>query len=114
MAGACLLLDEQSFHFVVETPHPNLVTGMKWLLGTYTMRFNRRHHFSGHLFGGRCKAQVIDETTPGYLRTAAVIVAGWTGSWANTELHKMTGVGGASLSDAWRANAKPTWRRAVS
>ena len=24
------------FHLVVETPHANLVTGMKWFLGTYT------------------------------------------------------------------------------
>ena len=31
------------FHLVVETPQPNLVAGMKWLLGTYTGRFNRRH-----------------------------------------------------------------------
>ncbi len=28
------------FHLVVETPQPNLVAGMKWLLGTYTSRFN--------------------------------------------------------------------------
>jgi len=65
----CLMSNH--FHFVVETPRTNLVAGMKWLLGTYTMRFNRRHHYSGHLFGGRYKAQVIDETTSGYLRTAA-------------------------------------------
>jgi len=30
------------FHLVVETPQANLVAGMKWLLGTYTGRFNRR------------------------------------------------------------------------
>ena len=24
------------FHLVLETPQPNLVVGMKWLLGTYT------------------------------------------------------------------------------
>ena len=30
------------FHVVIETPLPNLVAGMKWLLGTYTSRFNRR------------------------------------------------------------------------
>ncbi|MBP8259215.1 MAG: transposase, partial [Verrucomicrobia bacterium] len=29
------------FHLVAETPQPNLVVGMKWLLGTYTGRFNR-------------------------------------------------------------------------
>src|SRR5207249_8299660 len=31
------------FHLVVETPRANLVAGMKWFLGTYTARFNRRH-----------------------------------------------------------------------
>ena len=30
-------------HLVVETPQPNLVAGMKWFLGTYTSRYNRRH-----------------------------------------------------------------------
>ncbi len=55
-------------HLVVETPRPNLVEGMKWLLGTYTMRFNRRHKLSGHLFAGRYKSLLIDETEPAYLR----------------------------------------------
>ena len=36
------------FHPVLETPGGNLVAGMKWLLGTYTMRFNRKHRYSGH------------------------------------------------------------------
>jgi len=31
------------FHRVMETPKGNLVAGMKWFLGTYTARFNRRH-----------------------------------------------------------------------
>jgi hypothetical protein len=33
---------------------------MAWLQTTYTVRFNRRHRRSGHLFQGRLKAQVID------------------------------------------------------
>ena len=37
----CLMSNH--FHLMVETPQPNLVAGMKWLLGTYTGRFNRRH-----------------------------------------------------------------------
>jgi hypothetical protein len=57
------------FHLVVETPRANLVEGMKWLLGTYTMRFNRRHKLSGHLFAGRYKSLLIDGATSGYLRT---------------------------------------------
>ena len=37
----CLMRNH--FHLVIETPQANLVAGMKWLLGTYTGRFNRRH-----------------------------------------------------------------------
>jgi len=58
------------FHLVVETPQANLVAGMKWFLGTYTGRFNRRHKLFGHLFSGRYKALIVDSATPGYLKTA--------------------------------------------
>src|SRR6266566_5063532 len=46
--GYCLMRNH--FHVVVETPRANLVAGMKWLLGTYTMRYNRRQKEFGHLF----------------------------------------------------------------
>jgi hypothetical protein len=32
-ASQCLM--RHHFHLVLETPRPNLVVGMKWLLGTY-------------------------------------------------------------------------------
>lgn len=54
---------------VLETPQPNLVKGMKWLLGTDTGRFNRRHRLSGHLFGGRYKALRVQSSGGGYFRT---------------------------------------------
>ena len=50
LAEACAKTDWQvhaycliktHFHLVVETPRANLVPGMKWLLSTYTIRFNR-------------------------------------------------------------------------
>lgn len=63
----CLMLNH--FHLVVETPRGNLVAGMKWFLGTYTARFNRRHKLSGHLFSGRYKALAVDGTGSGYLKT---------------------------------------------
>ena len=49
------------FHLVVETPQSNLVAGMKWFLGTYTSRFNRRHKLFGHLFS-RGNVPLIVET----------------------------------------------------
>src|SRR5215204_382920 len=63
----CLMRNH--FHLVVETPRANLVSGMKWLLGTYTARFNRRHRYCGHLFSGRYKALLVDGSGTGYLRT---------------------------------------------
>ncbi|MDB6015561.1 MAG: hypothetical protein JWR19_50 [Pedosphaera sp.] len=57
------------FHLVLETPQANLVAGMKWLLGVYTARFNRRHQLSGHLFSGRYKALIVDGSGNGYLKT---------------------------------------------
>src|SRR5438067_1544611 len=63
----CLMTNH--FHVVLETPQANLVAGMKWLLGTYTSRFNRRHKEFGHLFSGRYKALIVDGSGSGYLRT---------------------------------------------
>ena len=57
------------FHLVLETPNANLVAGMKWFLGTYTSRFNRRHKYFGHLFSGRYKALIVDGSGNGYLKT---------------------------------------------
>ena len=57
------------FHLVVETPRANLVEGMKWFLGTYTARFNRRHKLFGHLFSGRYKSLAVDGSGNGYLKT---------------------------------------------
>jgi len=36
----CLMRNH--FHLVVETPHGNLVQGMRWLLSAYTIRLNHR------------------------------------------------------------------------
>src|SRR2546425_1429650 len=43
----CLM--KNHFHLGMETPKANLVAGMRWFLGAYTVRFNRRHKFSGPL-----------------------------------------------------------------
>ena len=44
----CLMSNH--FHLVIETPNANLVEGMKWFLGVYTARLNRRRKLFGHLF----------------------------------------------------------------
>lgn len=48
------------YHLVIQTPRANLSVAMGWLQVTYSVRFNRRHQRSGHLFQGRFKAHLID------------------------------------------------------
>ena len=57
------------FHWVVETPQPTLVAGMKWFLGPDSGRFHRRHRLFGHLFSGRSKSLIVDGSGRGDLRT---------------------------------------------
>ncbi|MFN7341745.1 MAG: transposase, partial [bacterium] len=44
------------FHLLLETPEPNLVTGMKYLLGTFSQGWNARRARRGHVFQGRYKS----------------------------------------------------------
>ncbi|HWA85000.1 MAG TPA: transposase [Opitutus sp.] len=48
------------FHLAVETPEPNLSEGMKWLQGTWIMRFNRFRGETGRPFQGRYKALHVE------------------------------------------------------
>lgn len=64
---AYVLMDNH-YHILLETPEPNLVSGMKWLQGTYTQRFNRANERKGHLFQGRYKALLVDPDEPEYFQ----------------------------------------------
>ena len=68
----CLMSNH--FHLVVETPRSNLSAGMRWFLGTYTGRYNRRHRLFGHLFSGRFKALNVDAASPGYTVSPLVLL----------------------------------------
>jgi len=57
------------YALVLETPEPNLVAGMAWLQSTCTMRLNHRHPLFGHVLSGRYKAQLVEGSGNGYLRT---------------------------------------------
>jgi REP element-mobilizing transposase RayT len=63
----CLMRNH--YHMVIETPNANLVAGMAWLQSTYTNRLNHRHKLYGHVFSGRYKAQLVEASGKGYLRT---------------------------------------------
>jgi len=54
----CLMSNH--YHLVVGMPLGNLSQAVGWLQVTYTVRFNRRHRRSGHLFQGRFKAQLVE------------------------------------------------------
>ena len=54
----CLMVNH--YHLLVETARGNLSRALGWLQTTYTIRFNRRHRRSGHLFQGRFKAHLVE------------------------------------------------------
>ena len=101
------------FHLVVETPQPNLVAGMKWLLGVYTKRFNIRHKLCGHLFAGRYKALHVEGSGSGYLRTVCDYVH------LNPARAKLIKPGGALENFRWSSygqylkspSQRPCWLR---
>jgi len=53
----CLM--DNHVHLLIETPEPNLGSGMQRLHGLYAQSHNERHGRSGHLFQGRFGANRI-------------------------------------------------------
>jgi putative transposase len=49
------------YHLVVETPRPNLPTGMQQLNGGYAQGFNERHHRCGHVFQARYRSILVEK-----------------------------------------------------
>lgn len=58
---AWVLMDNH-FHLLVETPQANLVSGMQWLLGTFSQGWNRARLRRGHVFQGRYKSVPVTGT----------------------------------------------------
>lgn len=50
------------FHLLLETPQGNLVSGMQWLLGTFSQGWNRARLRRGHVFQGRYKSVPVTGT----------------------------------------------------
>jgi hypothetical protein len=50
------------YHLALETPQGNLVEGMRWLQSTFANRFNRYRGENGHVFQGRYKALVVEDS----------------------------------------------------
>ena len=74
------------FHWLLETPEPNLVVGMKWFMGAVSQRSNGRHGKRGYVFQGRYKAPVVQSDRGGYFETVSTYIhlnpvrAGLTGA----------------------------------
>jgi hypothetical protein len=56
--GYCLM--DNHYHLVVETPDPDLPSGMQRLNSEYAQWFNSCHGFVGHVFQGRYRALLVE------------------------------------------------------
>lgn len=67
------VLMNNHFHLLMETPEPNLVSGMKLLLGSFSQAWNRSRMRHGHVFQGRYKSIPVNasDRDPYYFRIAA-------------------------------------------
>ncbi len=82
------------FHLLMETPEPNLVAGMKWMLGVFSQGWNRRRQRHGHVFQGRYKAVVVngEERDGCYFKVVADYIhlnpmrSGWVGGGTGKRL----------------------------
>ena len=54
----CLMTNH--YHFLVETPEPNLSRAVQWINVSYAAYFNRKRDRIGHLFQGRFKSILVD------------------------------------------------------
>ena len=50
------------FHLLLETPQANPVSGMRWLMGTFSQGWNRARLRRGHVFQGRYKSVPVTGT----------------------------------------------------
>jgi putative transposase len=50
-------------HIVLKTPQPNLARGMQAFLSGYANVWSRRHRFSGHVFQGRYRTELVEDET---------------------------------------------------
>lgn len=52
---------DNHYHLLIETPDANLSTGMRYLNGVYTQKYNRTFNTVGHIFQGRFKAIIVEK-----------------------------------------------------
>jgi putative transposase len=52
-------------HLAIQTPLGNLPRFMAWMQTTFSIRYNRLHRRTGHLFAGRYRAEIVDQADYG-------------------------------------------------
>jgi REP element-mobilizing transposase RayT len=98
------------YHLMVETPRANLVDGMSWFQATVTIRYNRRHKLTGHLFQGRYKAVVVNPEERNYFATLSDYIH------LNPVRAKLVGLSGRLVDYRWSSyplyvsrRGRPDW-----
>ena len=59
----CYVLMTNHLHAFFQTPKPNLSRGMQYWLSGYANWWCKRHQFSGHVFQGRFKGELVEDET---------------------------------------------------
>jgi len=72
------------YHLLVSTPEGNISRSIQWLNGSYGIWYNRKHNRSGHLFGERFRAILVEDNAWGlevsayiHLNPIATEAMGW-------------------------------------
>jgi len=101
------------YHLLLETPEANLVSGMKWLQGTYTQRFNSRHKLWGHLLQGRYKALMVDGAGGDYFSTVGsyIHLNPARAKLFDLESGKLTDFPSSSYPLYFKPSKRPNWLR---
>jgi len=88
------------YHLLVKTQEANLSAAMQWLQVAYGSWHNRRHRRSGHLFQGRFKSFLIQETQ--YLQRLLLYLLWRRGRFRLGRIAEHFGVGDSEVSHACR------------
>jgi len=51
------------YHLLVRTPEANISRAIQWLNGSYGIWYNKAHDRSGHVYGERFKAILVENGT---------------------------------------------------
>ena len=102
------------YHLVVETPGGGLSRAIGWLQTTYTVRFNRRHRRSGHLYQGRFKAHLVEadeyaRALVRYIHLNPVRTGGGTGLIKPGAWERLKGFAWSSHRDYAGLRKPPAW-----